>query len=192
MVVAGALVAAGAAMMLAKGLLLITTGHDRSLVPWFSLLSSCGLVLVAVALWRRVERLRWLVLVGGLGAVVGVSSSVVAVGYLIGGTIPESPEAPSLVGASYGVMSGGVFVAVLALGLVIAVNSALAGWWRWFPVGLVVAQLPIFIIAGAVGDGVGSEELTDGLGLALTGTAWIVLGYAFAEKAQLDVATLRT
>jgi hypothetical protein len=60
MTAAGVLVAAGAAMMLAKGVLLIATGHDRSLVPWFSFLSSVGLIVAAVALWRAVERWRWL------------------------------------------------------------------------------------------------------------------------------------
>lgn len=189
---AGALVAAGAAMMLAKGILLITTGHDRSLVPWFSLFSSVGLTLAAVALGRSVERWRWLALVSGLGATVGLISSVVAVVYLVTGTIPESPGAPTLVEVSYGVMSGGVFLALLALGILIVGNGSLAGSWRWFPLGLIIAQLPIFILAGAVGDGVGSEELTDGLGLAVTGAVWMLLGYVLYDKQQLDGLAART
>ena len=36
--VAGALIALGSAAILAKGMLLMFTGHDRSLVPWFGLL----------------------------------------------------------------------------------------------------------------------------------------------------------
>lgn len=179
-------------MMLVKGLLLIATGHDRSLVPWFSLFSSVGLTLAAVALWRSVERWRWLALTGGLGATVGLVSSVVAVVYLVTGTIPESPDAPTLVGVSYGMMSSGVFLALLALGVLIVGNKSLAGKWRWFPVGLILAQLPIFIVAGAVGDWVGSEELTDGLSLAITGAAWMLLGYTLYDKQQLNGITIRT
>jgi hypothetical protein len=41
--------------------------------------------------------------------------------------------------------------------------------------------MPIFIVAGATGEVVGSEVVTDGLGLALTGAAWILLGYAIAQ-----------
>lgn len=177
-------------MMLAKGLMLIATGHDRSLVPWFGLFSSAGLTLGAVALWRSVGRWRWLALAGGLGAAVGLVSSVVAVVYLVAGTIPESPGAPTLVGVSYGVMSGGAFLVLLALGVLIVGNQSLAGRWRWFPLGLILAQLPIFIVAGAVGDGVGSEELTDGLGLAITGAVWMLLGYVLHDKQQLDGITV--
>ena len=34
----------------------------------------------------------------------------------------------------------------------------------------------------AVGDTIGSESVTDGLGLALTGAAWILLGYALTRQ----------
>lgn len=176
---------AGAAMILAKGVLLILTGEDRSLVPWFALLTSAGFGLVAIVLIRTADRWRWLTWLGGTGAALGFLSSVVAVLYLVTGTIPESPGAPDLVGFSYGVSSAGIAVAVLSLGIVIVGNRSLSGFWRWLPVGLIVVQLPIFIVAGAVGDGVGSEELTDGLGLALTGVAWMWLGYGLFEKQQL-------
>ena len=190
--VAGALIALGSAAILAKGMLLIFTGHDRSLVPWFGLLVTAGFVAASLALWRSVERWRWLAWLGGGAALVGLVSSVVAVVYLIAGTIPESPGAPALVGVSYGVMSAAVAVSLLSLGVLIAGNRSLLGRWRWFPLGLIVAQLPIFIVAGAIGDGVGSEDLTDGLGLALTGLAWILLGYVVSEKAQSPANQNRT
>lgn len=182
---AGALVVAGAAMMLAKGVLLILTGEDRSLVPWFGLLASAGFGVAAMVLRRTADRWLWLTWLGGTGAAVGFLSSVIAVLYLVTGTIPESPGAPDLVGFSYGVSSAGVAVALLSLGIVIVGNRSLSGFWRWLPVGLIVVQLPIFIVAGAVGDSVGLEDLTDGLGLALTGAAWMGLGYAIFEKQQL-------
>ena len=179
---AGVLVALGALMMLAKGLLLITTGNDRSLVPWFGLFTALGFVAAAIALWRSATRLRWLSAVGGALALVGVVASLVAIIYLATGTIPESDSAPAAVGASYAVLSAGGFLALLALGVVIAANRSLAGRWRWLPLGLLAVQFPIFIIAGAVGDTIGSESVTDGLGLALTGAAWILLGYALTRQ----------
>jgi len=186
---AGALVGAGAAMILAKGVLLILTGDDRSLVPWFALLTSAGFGLAAIVLWRRADRWRWLTWLGGTGAAVGFLAAVVAVLYLVTGTIPESPGAPDLVGITYGVSSAGVAVALLTLGIVIVRNRSLGGSWRWLPVGLIVVQLPIFIVAEAVGVAIGSVDLTDGLGLALTGAAWMLLGYAIIEKQQLALDT---
>lgn len=180
--IAGVLVGVGAALMLIKGIVLIVTDNDRSLVPWFGLFASVGFVVAAVALWRSVRRLRWLSALGGLAALVGVAASVVAIGYLITGTIPESGNAPSSVGASYVALTIGVFLSLLMLGIVIAVNRSLSGWWRWLPLGLLAVQLPIFIVAGAIGDGVGSEEVADGLGLALTGAAWILLGYGVTRQ----------
>lgn len=179
--IAGLLVAAGAVAMAIKGVLLVVTGNDRSLVPWFGLLTSLGFVLAAVALWRSVQRLRWLSALGGVAALTGVATAAVAVGYLITGTIPESEGAPSAVGASYAILAAGAFLSLLSLGIVIAANRSLSGWWRWLPLGLVAVQMPIFIVAGAIGDGVGSEDVTDGMSLALTGAAWMLLGYALAR-----------
>jgi hypothetical protein len=127
-------------------------------------------------------------LVGGVLALVGVAASLVAAGFLITGTIPETTDAPAAVGASYVVLAAGSFSSLLAIGIVIAKNRSLVGRWRWLPLGLLAAQLPIFIVAGAVGDGIGSENVTDGLGLALTGAAWILLGYAISERSSLPAA----
>lgn len=190
--VAGALIALGSAAMLAKGILLIFTGHDRSLVPWFGLLVTAGLMAASMALRRSAQRWRWLAWLGGGAALVGLVSAVVAVVYLLSGTIPESPEAPGLVGVSYGVMSAGVAVSLLSLGVLMAGNRSLRGRWRWYPLGLIVAQLPIFIVAGAIAVVVGSEDLADGLGLAFTGLAWILLGYAISEKSQSPANQNRT
>lgn len=190
--VAGALIALGSAAMLAKGILLIFTGHDRSLVPWFGLLVTAGLMAASMALRRSAQRWRWLAWLGGGAALVGLVSAVVAVVYLLSGTIPESPEAPRLVGVSYGVMSAGVAVSLLSLGVLMAGNRSLRGRWRWYPLGLIVAQLPIFIVAGAIAVVVGSEDLADGLGLAFTGLAWILLGYAISEKSQSPANQNRT
>lgn len=41
-----------------------------------------------------------------------------------------------------------------------------------------------YIVAGATGDGIGSENVTDGLGLALTGAVWVLLGYALTHGQQ--------
>jgi hypothetical protein len=144
------------------------------------LFTCLGFVVAAVALWRSVQRLHWLAALGGLTAVVGAGAAVVAVGYLITGTIPESDGAPSAVGASYVIMAAGTFLSLLSVGIVIAVNRSLSGWWRWLPLGVLAVQMPIFIVAGAIAEGVGSEDVADGLSLALTGAAWMLLGYGLS------------
>jgi hypothetical protein len=178
--IGGLLVAAGATAMAVKGVLLMVTGNDRSLVPWFGLFISLGFVIAATALWRSVQRLRWMAALGGLAALAGAAAAVVAIGYLVTGTIPESDGAPSSVAGSYVVLAAAVFVSLLSLGIVIAANRSLPGWWRWLPLATLAIQMPIFIVAGAIGEGVGSEDVTDGLGLALTGGAWMFLAYALA------------
>jgi hypothetical protein len=145
------------------------------------LFTCLGFVVAAVALWRSVQRLRWLAALGGLAALIGAGAAVVAVVYLITGTIPESDGAPSAVGASYAIMAAGTFIALLILGIVIAANRSLSGWWRWLPLGLLAVQMPIFIVAGAIAEGAGSEDVADGLSLVFTGAAWILLGYAIAQ-----------
>lgn len=185
---AGALIALGALAMLAKGVLLMVTDIDRSLVPWFGLLSSAGLATAALALRRTVGRLRWLAAVSGMLASIGVIASLVAVGYLITGTIPETNNAPAAVGASYALLAAGSYLALLTIGIVIAKNRALAGRWRWFPLALIAAQFPIFIVADAIGDGFGPENVTDGLGLALTGAGWTALGYAMTRPRPVQIS----
>jgi hypothetical protein len=123
--------------------------------------------------------------VGAASAVVGLIGAAVAVGYLLAGTIPESDHASAAVGGSYVVLTAGVVVALVSLAIVILVNRVLVGRWSWLPLGLIAVQLPIFILAGAVGDGLDSPDLTDGLGLALTGIAWMTLGYAFSQKSTV-------
>lgn len=177
-------------MMFTKGLLLSATGHDRSLVPWFGLFASVGFAVAAVALWRSIDRGRWLVAVGAVAADVGVVGSVVAVGYLLTGTIPESDNASAAVGGSYVVLTVGIVVALVSLGIVILMNRVLAGRWRWLPLGLIVVQLPIFVVAGAIGDSLGLPDLTDGLGLMLTGVAWMTLGYALSQKSTVRTEPL--
>ncbi len=185
---AAVLVALGALMMLAKGVLLIVTDNDRSLVPWAGFFWNAGLATGAVALWRTVRRLRWLAAVGGTLAAVGFVGSLVAVGYLVTGTIPETDDAPAAVGASYAVLAAGTFLSLLAIGIVIARNRSLAGRWRWLPLGLLAAQFPIFIVGGAIGEGIGSENVADGLSLALTGVAWTLLGYAMSQSGSASAA----
>ena len=51
---AGVLVAVGALMMLAKGVLLIATENDRSLVPWFGLFTALGFTTAAIGTYALV------------------------------------------------------------------------------------------------------------------------------------------
>lgn len=175
---AGVLVALGASMMLIKGVLLVVTGNDRSLVPWFGLFCGLGLTVAAVALSRSATGLRRLSVVAGCFGIVGTCASVVAVWFLATGTIPETADAPVAVAGSYVVLTIGSLACLVLLSAVISTNHSLPGRWRWLPLVVVVVQFPIFIVAGAIGDSVGSEHTTDGLGLALTGAVWVLLGYS--------------
>lgn len=178
---AGALVALGALMLVVKGLLLMITDNDRSLVPWFASLSGAGLAVAGWWHWRSVERFRAASLVATILALVGVAAAVVSVGYLVTGTIPETDGAPAAVGASYAVAAAGAFLGLLMLGIVVARNRSLVGWWRWFPIALFPLQFVVFAVSEEIGSGTGSENVTDGLGLALTGALWLLLGYALTR-----------
>lgn len=181
---AGYLVALGALMMFIKGVLLVVTGNDRSLVPLFGLFTSIGLTVAAVDLSRSVSRLRSLTVVAGVFGVVGIGASIVAVAYLVTGTIPETDDASAAVGGSYGLLTIGVVVCLLFLGIVIVVNRWLPGRLRWLPLAVLGAQFPIFALAGAIGDTIGSVDVTDGLGLALTGAVWTGLGYTLTSSSS--------
>lgn len=180
MTAAGILVATGALFMVTKGLTRAVTGTDPSLVPFFGVFTGAGLVAAAAALRSAARRLRWLCAAAVALAAGGTSAAVVALAYLMTGTIPETPGASSVVGGSYAAMSIGVFGSLAALGVAVEVNRVLPGWWRWLPLGLIAAQLPIFAIADVAGEFSGSEAVADGFGLALTGIAWMVLGYGLA------------
>lgn len=181
MTAAGILVAIGALFMVTKGVIRATTGADPSLVPFFSGFAGAGLTAAAAALGSTARRLRWLCATAGALAAGGTAAAVVAIAYLVTGTIPETAGASPVVGGSYAAMSIGVFGSLVALGVVVAVNRALAGWWRWLPLGLIAAQFPIFAIADAAGEVSRSDVVADGLGLALTGAAWMILGYPFTR-----------
>ena len=126
---AAALIAAGASMMLLKGAVRMLTTVDLSLVPWFGLGAAAGLTLVALSL--NVEGTRgWAtILAACLGAGGGIAA-IVAVAYLLTGTIPESAGAPAGVGLSYAVMTVGTFLALAILGALIARRRLLDGRWR--------------------------------------------------------------
>lgn len=174
---AGLLVTVGALFMVIKGVTRIVSGADPSLVPFFGVFTCAGLVTAAVGVWIAAKRGRWLCAVAGALATAGCVAAVVAAAFLATGTIPETDGAGPTVGGSYVVLSVGSFGSLLALGSVVAMNSLLPGRWRWLPLGLIVAQFPIFAIADMTGEVTGSQVVTDGLGLVLTGVAWALLGY---------------
>lgn len=181
MTAAGILIATGALFMVTKGVVRATTGADPSLVPFFGVFAGAGLTAAAAALGSTARRLRWLCATAGALAAGGTAAAVVAIAYLVTGTIPETAGASPIVGGSYAAMSIGVFGALVALGAAVAVNRTLEGLWRWLPLGLIAAQFPIFAIADAAGEFSGSDVVADGFGLGLTGLAWMILGYGFAH-----------
>ena len=162
---------AGGGFLIAKGVIRASTGDDLSFVPISTFLMGFGLLALAgtVTETRRFPRS---VTAGGALGVVAIGSGFVALAYVLTGTIPESDGAPALVGVSYGVGAAAAYLAQLVLGVTAARSRALAGRLRWAPLGVVVLQFPVFILAGAIGDTIGDETVTDGLGMALTGALW--------------------
>ena len=175
------LIAAGASMMLVKGVVRALTTADLSLVPWFGLGAALGLTLVARSLTREGSSTRATTFAAWLGGGAAVAA-IVAVGYLLTGTIPESDGAPALVGLSYAVMATGTFLALFVLGVVIAQRRLLENRWRWVPIAVIAVQFPVFMLSEAVGDALGRSTVTDGLGMALTGVAWALLAYALTRQ----------
>ncbi len=179
---AGGALAIGALAMVAKGGARIATGADPSLVPIFAIGATVGLFLGAVTLGRDGHGPRWLLRGAAVLAGIGAVGGVVAVGYLVAGTIPETPGAPPLVAASYGVSSAGAFLSLGAIAVVTARRRALSGRWRWLPVGVLLGQFPIFAVSEAIGDAASNENVADGVSLVLTGLVWVALAFALARR----------
>ncbi len=185
---AGPMVGLGALFMFAKGALLITTGVDRSFVPWVALFWTLGLLFFAIGLRPSATAWRRALYVATAVAAIGVIGALVAVGYLvIRSTIPESSEAPAAVSIAYGVMSAGGFLGLAILGLVIVRNRSLAGRWRWVPLSAIIVQFPIFIVAGELGAVLDREAVADGLSMVLTGCTWLVVGFALRFRPAVDL-----
>ena len=181
---AGALVMLGAVMTLIKGAIRTVSGEDPSLVPFFGLFATLGLVFAAVTWWRSEIGSRWLIGVAGVSAAVGFVASMIAVVYLVTGTIPETDGAVPLVGASYAILAAAAFLCLLMLGIAIGRLRLLNGRWRWLPIGVLLVQFPIFIVAEAIGEALDEPTVSDGLSMVLTGVAWILLGYAIARQSD--------
>lgn len=162
----------GGGLFCTKGAIRATLGDDVSLVPASLLFLGLGLVGLAGVV-AATEHLSGAVLVGRIFAALAVISGVVALGFVLSGTIPETDGAPAVVGISYGVGAASIYLGQLVLGVAAARSMALPGRLRWAPIGVVIFQFPVFIVAGAIGDGIGDETITDGLGMLLTGALWI-------------------
>lgn len=178
--VAAGLIALGASTMIVKGLARIATGGDPSLVPWFGLGVTLGLTLACLAVIKGFGHSWPLKLGAGVGAV-GVAASAVAIGFLITGTIPETSGSPAAVDASYGLLSAASILGLTILAATIARRRLLPGRWRWVLLGVLAAQLPIFALAEAIGEAIGRGSVTDGLGLTLTGAAWVLVAYSLTR-----------
>ena len=169
--------AAGGGFLVAKGVIRATHGADVSVVPVALLLIGFGLLALAHVV-SATGRAGWLVGAGWALAVACIAAGAVAVGSLLAGTIPETDDAPAVVGASYGIGAASAYFGQLALGVAAVRARALVGRLRWTPLGVVVLQFPVFIVAGAIGDGIGDETVTDGLGLLLSGLLWMASSLA--------------
>ena len=162
----------GGGFLFAKGAIRATLGDDVSLVP-------VSLFLTGFGVWALAEtvadtgQLKWVPRIGRGLAALTIASGAVAIAYLLARTIPETDGASPAVGASYGVAAASMYLGQLLLAVASVRTQALPGRLRWAPMAVVILQFPAFIVAGAIGDTVGEETITDGLGMLLAGLLWV-------------------
>jgi hypothetical protein len=177
----------GGGFMVAKGAIRATFGDDLSFAPTALFFTGFGVWALAETV-AATGRLRWAPRAGRGFAALAIASGLVAIVYLLARTIPETDGAPAAVGASYGVAAASIYLGQLILGVAAVRSEALPGRLRWVPMGVVILQFPVFIVAGAIGDGIGDETITDGLGMALTGLLWVGSSAAVWSVARRSIS----
>ena len=117
---------AGGGFFAAKGLIRATDGADLSFVPASLFLLGFGLIALGDVVVRT-HPAAWVVVMGRVVASACVLAGGVALSYVLTGTIPETEDAPALVGISYGVGAGTAYLGQLVLGVTGACRRALPG-----------------------------------------------------------------
>lgn len=154
------------ALLTAKGLAILASDADPSLVPPATLLFALGMVGLHVRLEGRGGPLGT---VGVLLAWTAVAASAVnLIGLVFSVPAPGSPDAPTLLKITYMAVFLGILLGLLALGTAVLRARVMAAPWHSVPLGVGVLWFPL--------QGVGFA-ISDGVGLVLGGLAWAFLGY---------------
>jgi hypothetical protein len=153
-------------LLVAKGLAIVATDYDPSLVPPATLLFALGMVGLHARLPGG----------GGLLGTVGVllawvalaASAVNLIGLVLSVPAPADPDAPALLGITYMVAFLGILIGLFVLGIAAFRARAAPAPWHAVPLAVGVLWFPL--------QGIGFV-ISDGVGLVLGGLAWAFLGY---------------
>ena len=154
------------ALSVTKGVVIVVSDADPSLVPPMTLLFALGMV----GLYARLGGGGGLLgTVGVLLAWVAFAASVVnLIGLALSIPAPGDPDAPRLLGLTYMVVFLGILIGLLALGIAALRARVMPAPWHVAPLAVGVLWFPL--------QGMGFM-ISDGVGLILGGLAWAFLGY---------------
>ena len=165
------------ALLVAKGLVIVVSVADPSLVPPATLLFALGMVGLHARLAGRGGPLgtigvllAWAALAASLVNLICLALSVPA---------PGDPDAPTLLEITYLTAFVGILVGLLALGVAALRARVMASPWGAVPLGVGVLWFPL--------QGVGFV-IADGVGLVLGGLAWAFLGYVIWSRSREPAA----
>ncbi|MDQ4128794.1 MAG: hypothetical protein M3151_12745 [Actinomycetota bacterium] len=153
-------------LLVAKGLAIVVSVADPSLVPPATLLFALGMVGLHARLRGGSGPLGT---AGVLLAWVALAASVVnLIGLVLSIPAPGDPDAPTLLQITYMAAFLAILLGLLALGIATLRTRVMPAPWGAVPLGVGVLWFPL--------QGVGFA-ISDGVGLLLGGLAWAFLGY---------------
>ncbi len=162
------------ALLVTKGLAIVVSDADPSLVSPATLLFALGMVGLHARLEGR----------GGLLGTVGVllagvalaASAVNLIGLVFSVPAPGDPDAPTLLRITYVAGFLGILLGLLALGAAALRARVMVAPWGAVPLAVGVLWFPL--------QGIGFV-ISDGVGLVLGGLAWASLGYALWSQSGI-------
>ncbi len=162
------------ALLVTKGLAIVVSDADPSLVPPATLLFALGVV----GLHARLEgRGGTLGTVGVLLAGVALAASAVnLIGLALSAPAPGDPDAPTLLQITYMAAFLGILLGLLALGIAALRARVMVAPWGAVPLAVGVLWFPL--------QGIGFV-ISDGVGLVLGGLAWALLGYVLWSQSGI-------
>ncbi len=153
-------------LLVMKGVVIVLSAADPSLVPTATLLFAVGMMGLHARLTGRGGLLgtvglvlAWIALTASVVNLMGLALSIPA---------PGDPDAPTLLSLTYMVAFLSTLVGLLALGIAALRAKVMTAPWNTVPLVVGILWLPL--------QGIGFV-ISDGVGLVLGGLAWALLGY---------------
>ncbi len=161
------------ALFAVKGVVILVSDADPSLVPPATLLFALGMVGLHARLQGRGGPLAAIGIL--LAWVVVVASVVNLIGLALPIPTPGEADASILLRITYMVAFLGILVGLLALGIAALRARVMPSPWHAVPLAVGVVWLPLQAVGFVISDGVG---------LILGGLAWALLGYVLWSKSS--------